>query len=112
MAKLACHMARITFATTALCASEIAATAGETTRVSVSSSEVQANGKSFRPAISADGRFVALQSGANNLVGGDTNSTVDVFVRDTQAGTTRRVSVSSSGAQAEESDTGSHRPGH
>ena len=35
-----------------------------------------------------DGRHVAFVSGANNLVAGDTNGIVDVFVRDLQAGVT------------------------
>ena len=33
------------------------------------------------PAISADGRFVAFESEATNLVPGDTNGAFDVFVR-------------------------------
>src|SRR5438128_2413385 len=52
-------------------------------------------------AISADGRYVAVSSRATNLVPGDTNGVVDVFVRDLQAGTTERVSVSSTGAQGD-----------
>ena len=52
-----------------------------------------------RPAISADGRFVAFASDASNLVPGDTNGTLDVFVRDRQTGTTRRVSVGPGGVQ-------------
>ncbi len=43
--------------------------------------------------MSADGRFVAFESFASNLVAGDTNGTFDVFVRDRLAGVTRRVSV-------------------
>jgi Tol biopolymer transport system component len=76
--------------------------AGTTERVSVSSSEAQGNGNSdieYGPSISADGRYVAFTSYATNLVAGDTNGTDDVFVRDRQAGTTERVSVSSSWAQ-------------
>ena len=65
-----------------------------TWRVSVSSSEVQANGASYLPAISADGRFVAFESEASNLVKGDTNGVFDVFVRNRTTGTTERVSVS------------------
>ena len=45
------------------------------------------------------GRYVAFQSWARNLVGGDTNGWQDVFVHDLQSGTTERVSVDSSGAQ-------------
>jgi Tol biopolymer transport system component len=53
------------------------------------------------PAISADGRFVAFESRADNLVRDDTNSANDVFVRDRRLGTTERVSVSSSGLEAD-----------
>jgi Tol biopolymer transport system component len=73
---------------------------GTTERVSVSSSGTQANSRSMSPAISADGRYVAFESNASNLVAGDTNDRRDVFVRDRATGTTRRVSVSSSGTQA------------
>jgi len=52
------------------------------------------------PSISADGRFVAFVSAMPNLVARDTNNVADIFVRDRVAGSTRRVSVSSGGAQA------------
>ncbi len=73
---------------------------GTTTRVSVSSSGEQSNGYSAAPVLSADGRWVVFLSGATNLVAGDTNGMIDVFLRDTVGGITRRVSVSSLGAQA------------
>ncbi len=73
---------------------------GETKRVSVSSSGRQANGPSFAPTISANGRFVAFQSLASNLVARDTNRISDVFVRDLATGKTTRVSLNSRGAQA------------
>ena len=57
------------------------------------------NGNSLDPAISANGRFVAFQSFASNLVGGDGNGRADVFVRDVRTGRTRLVS------------SRSHRPG-
>ncbi len=72
----------------------------QTDTVTVSSGGVLADGQSYLPYMSADGRFVAYVSGATNLVSGDTNGTSDVFVRDRQAGTTERISVSSSGQQA------------
>ncbi len=75
---------------------------GVTERVSVSSSEIEANAVSWFPSISADGRYVAFQSYADNLVGGDTNGAWDIFVRDRQLGITERVSVASGGAQANE----------
>lgn len=61
---------------------------------------VLANSHSETPAVSADGRYIAFASEASNLVGGDTNGASDIFVRDQTAGTTRRVSVSSSREQA------------
>jgi Tol biopolymer transport system component len=72
---------------------------GQTERVSVSSAGAQGNYGSVDPTISADGRFVAFRSEANNLVPGDTNDRPDVFVRDRQTGETERVSVSSAGTQ-------------
>jgi Ca2+-binding RTX toxin-like protein len=72
-----------------------------TTRVSVDSAGNQQNGSSFFNAssISADGRFVAFESNASNLVPGDTNRSGDIFVRDTLTNTTTRVSVDSAGNQ-------------
>lgn len=50
-------------------------------------------------AITPDGRHVAFASSSSNLVLGDTNARVDVFVRDLVAGATERVSVSNGGFQ-------------
>lgn len=72
-----------------------------TVRASVSSAGVQANSGSATSSISADGRYVAFDSWANNLVAGDTNGTIDVFLRDTSTSVTTRLSVSSSGYQAD-----------
>ena len=77
---------------------ESSAAPGDTERISVDSLEGEANGGDSEDAsISDDGRFVAFPSGATDLVGNDTNETFDAFVRDRQDGTTRRISVSSSG---------------
>jgi Tol biopolymer transport system component len=58
------------------------------------------------PSISADGRYVAFASGDTDLVPGDTNGAMDIFVRDTCAGvssnctaSTVRVSVALDGTQ-------------
>src|SRR5207249_1758734 len=64
---------------------------------SVASDGTQANNVSSYSALSADGRFVAFQSDATNLVVDDTNGKTDVFVHDRQTGTTERVSVGSGG---------------
>jgi Tol biopolymer transport system component len=71
-----------------------------TTRASVDSTGAQGNGHSFAPAISNDGRLVAFSSNASNLVSGDTNSSDDIFVHDSQSGATARVSVATGGGEA------------
>lgn len=73
---------------------------GVTTRVSVDSAGKQANYESFQSHISADGRFVVFASWADNLVPGDTNRAVDVFVHERETGVTTRVTIDSAGAQA------------
>src|SRR6266508_6366946 len=84
-----------------------------TERVSVDSRGRQGNndsglvGVAAYPAISADGRFVAFVSQADNLVSGDRNQQADVFVRDRLLGTTECVSVSSN---SEEDDGISEGP--
>lgn len=83
------------------------------TRVSVSSSGEGGDAASFSSSISSDGRYVAFDSSASNLVAGDTNNCSyvivsesancsDIFVRDLVTGVTTRVSVSSTGEQADD----------
>jgi Tol biopolymer transport system component len=74
-------------------------TAGTTQRVSVATGGSEANSYSQDAKISSDGRFVAFQSLASNLVPNDTNGTDDIFVHDRQTGVTERVSVASDGTQ-------------
>jgi len=74
---------------------------GATTRVSVDSAGNEADMESYAPAISADGRYVAFESGADNLVAGDTNGSSDIFVHDTVTGATTRASVDSAGNEAD-----------
>jgi hypothetical protein len=78
----------------------------QTTAVSVNSSGRPAWRTSINPSISADGRFVAFSSGAANLVAGDTNGLWDAFLRDLETGTAERISVSSSGAQSVQDQSG------
>ncbi|MCK5230704.1 MAG: DUF4347 domain-containing protein, partial [Desulfobulbaceae bacterium] len=92
---------------------------GDTVRVSIDSSGAQGvSGGSYSPSISHNGRFVAFQSAATNLVAGDTNAKTDIFVhdRDTdndgifdEAGaiSTTRISVDSAGV---EGDNHSYKP--
>jgi Tol biopolymer transport system component len=81
-------------------AGSVRAAPGNTTRVSVASDGTQSNHDSYNPSISADGRFVAFESEATNLVSGDTNNFRDIFVHDRQTGQTTRVSVASDGTQS------------
>jgi Tol biopolymer transport system component len=74
---------------------------GFTELVSLSGGGVQGNQDSEAADVSADGRFVAFVSLADNLVPGDTNETCDIFVRDRRSDRTERVSVSSDGAQGD-----------
>ena len=80
--------------------SGVLAAPGDIRRVSVDSNGVQANAMTYSGQISADGRFVSFDSDAGNLVSDDTNGNTDVFLRNLQSGTTVRVSVDASGAQA------------
>jgi Tol biopolymer transport system component len=73
---------------------------GITTRVSIGLLGAPPNSHSRKPAISADGRYVAYTSLATNLAAGDSNGVDDVFIYDTQTGATTRVSVATGGAQA------------
>jgi Tol biopolymer transport system component len=74
---------------------------GVTTRVSVGPDGQEANGRSGRPAISADGRWIAFESAATNLVSGaDANGTaLDVYLRDLSTGAVTRISVDEAGRQ-------------
>jgi Tol biopolymer transport system component len=74
-------------------------TTRRTELVSRSSQGFPANDDSVASSISGDGRFVAFQSEATNLVGNDTNGHVDVFVRDRVVNTTVRVSATGTGGQ-------------
>ena len=93
-------MACVLIATGLLTGAAAPAPAQETWRVSVDSSNGEANGDSSRPAISSDGRFVVFTSSATNLVAGDTNGCDDIFVHDGWTGVTQRVSVDSTFGEA------------
>lgn len=68
--------------------------------VSVDPGGAYGNAGSYGPDISADGRYVAWESGSDNLVPNDFNTWVDVFVRDVVLGTTIRVSSSAATGHA------------
>jgi hypothetical protein len=78
---------------------------GATERVSVNSFGEEANDAvpgvtMARQDLSADGRFVAFESNATNLVDGDTNGTTDIFVHDRMAPTAQRPAPTPAAAGA------------
>jgi uncharacterized repeat protein (TIGR01451 family) len=75
--------------------------------VSVSSRGRQGEGLSSGADLSEDGRFVAFDSDAANLVRGDRNGITDVFRHDRTTGQTILVSLSTDGQQG---DASSHAP--
>src|SRR5690349_12717137 len=66
-------------------------------RASQTAGGVQANGPCERPCISADGRFVAFTTTANNLYANDLPGE-DIYVWDAQTGNLQPASVTSGGA--------------
>ncbi|MFE9600626.1 TolB family protein [Streptomyces hokutonensis] len=71
--------------------------APHTEKASVATDGADGNSVSSRQSLSADGRYLAFVSRADNLVAGDTNGTEDAFVRDLRTGTTRLASVTGDG---------------
>lgn len=88
-----------------VCPSAVTGCTPGTRRISVALGGADANGVSGSPVFT--GRYVAFTSAATNLVAGDSNSAVDVFMRDTCIGaesactpSTERISLGSDGAEA------------
>ena len=75
-----------------------------TTLVSKNDAGVPGNNYSFGGAMSPGGRYVFFTSRATNLVPGDTNRHMDVFVRDRRRGTTRRIDMGIHGQTNGDSD--------
>jgi Tol biopolymer transport system component len=78
----------------------LALSGGSLQIVSTALDEGPANHHSSSPDVSSDGRYIAFDSLASNLISGDTNSYQDVFVYDRQTGITERISIASDGTQA------------
>ena len=87
----------------AVAASTATLAAAKTKRVSVHSNGDEADGWSENPSISKNGRYVAFNSHATNLVDNDTNGVGDVFVHDRKTGKTERVSERSNGDEGNDS---------
>ncbi len=72
-------------------------TSGETERISVNPGGEGANGDSFSPRISEDGRHVAFYSSASDLVPNDNNNQPDLFIYDRHLKAIFRASASDAG---------------
>jgi Tol biopolymer transport system component/cell wall-associated NlpC family hydrolase len=68
-----------------------------TQRISLNPQAEELDGWSAQPSISFDGSRIAFTSSASNLLSGDANGEMDVYIRETLSGQVRRVSQSSSG---------------
>ncbi|MHB0939330.1 MAG: Ig-like domain-containing protein [Armatimonadota bacterium] len=71
---------------------------GQISLVSSTASGAVGNNASYRGSVSLDGRYVAFDSNATNLVAGDANSRTDIFIKDRQTGAVVCASVAGSGA--------------
>ncbi len=72
---------------------------GKTELISSSIFGTSGNGDSRYPSISADGRFVAFYSGSSDLVAGDTNNQIDIFLHDSLSGEMSLISIATNGSQ-------------
>lgn len=80
---------------------------GSIVRASSAADGSQGNGASSAPSLSADGRYVAFLSAASNLVAGDDNGRIDVFVKDLLTGAVSRANAGSAGQQGSGGDCSS-----
>src|SRR5262249_51354270 len=78
---------------------------GAVKRVSVTSTGGQSDGSSVVDDMTPNGRYVVVQSIADNLLPGDTNGALDLYVYDRTAGTIQRASISSTGAEGPNEST-------
>lgn len=78
---------------------------GTTVLVSATAGGWSGNGASRSPVMTPDGRYVAFASAATNLVAGDTNGIIDVFLRDLQTGSTVLVSDGAANANSSASES-------
>jgi hypothetical protein len=76
----------------ATASSSLPARAQVTTLQSKSAAGASGNAESRGAALTPDGRFVAFASKASNLVSGDTNGAMDVFLRDRNTGQVELIS--------------------
>lgn len=76
---------------------------GSTERVSLTETGQEADGNSYNASVSDDGRFIAFESHATNLVSTEDNGQQDIYVRDRTLGTTTLISDAIGGADGHSS---------
>ena len=72
---------------------------GSITRVSTKPDGTEANDGSYNPHVSANGRFVAFETAASDLVAGDTNDSRDIYIKDLLTGSILRASGAADGSE-------------
>ncbi len=77
---------------------------GQLDLVSVTAAGVQGTGWSYHPDVSDDGQRIVFTSGNDNFVAGDTNGSLDIFLKDMATGALTRVNTTASGAQSSSSN--------
>jgi hypothetical protein len=75
---------------------------GTTKLISAAPSGEEGNGDCYAPAISGDGKSVAFESNANNLITDDKNGVKDIFIWHSVTNKIERVSVDNDGIEANE----------
>jgi len=78
---------------------------GATTRVSVYNGGFEADGNSFHPTLSADGRLVAFESDSFNLAWNDPDEGFDIYIYDRQADVIASMSVDDAGNMGNDTST-------
>ena len=81
---------------------------GASTLISTRGDDSPADGVKTQPVFSPDGTKVLFQSDSTFLVAGDTNGSLDLFVKDLTTGAVSRVSTSAAGAQADSVSQNAH----
>ena len=77
---------------------------GQLDLVSVTAGGGQGTGWSYHPDVSDDGQRITFTSGNDNFVPGDTNGSLDIFLKDMTTGELTRVNTTATGAHSSTSE--------
>lgn len=96
---------RLIVLTTALLAAGTVTASTELISVAASASRIPHDGYSEQPRLSGDGRILVFESSATNIVPGDTNGRVDIFLLDTVTQNFERLNLGPGGEQVQSMDS-------